>query len=104
MLDFNKTQADALKLLDLKEDATLDELKDAYRKKAVETHPDKGGNAKTFIAVKNAYEFLVKYGTKARVASVRRESNWYNAGYTSTSTTQSVTVEDGWVTITITIF
>lgn len=38
--------------------ATPDEIKRAYRKKAVETHPDKGGDADEFAAAVAAYEVL----------------------------------------------
>jgi hypothetical protein len=35
---------------------TLDDVNQAYKAKAMEAHPDRGGNAKLFIAVKQAYE------------------------------------------------
>lgn len=37
---------------------TADDLKRAYRRKALETHPDRGGNAEDFHAVRKAYEAL----------------------------------------------
>jgi hypothetical protein len=39
--------------------ADLAALKRAYRVKSHETHPDRGGNAAAFIAVKRAYDALV---------------------------------------------
>ncbi|NUP09126.1 MAG: J domain-containing protein [Polyangiaceae bacterium] len=36
--------------------ATLDEIKRAYRKRALETHPDHGGEADVFRRVQRAYE------------------------------------------------
>lgn len=39
---------------------TLEELKKAYRKLALIHHPDRGGNEKDFIALKNEYDQLFK--------------------------------------------
>lgn len=56
----NKKQ-NALNLLGLKEKYTLKCLKKAYRSKAIETHPDRGGDAQSFIEVKEAYDLLISY-------------------------------------------
>jgi hypothetical protein len=40
--------------------ASLDELKAAFRRKALEHHPDHGGDSAAFIAVKRAYDGIVK--------------------------------------------
>lgn len=42
-------------LLGVSSRATEEELKAAYRKKAIETHPDRGGDAETFRRVVAAY-------------------------------------------------
>ena len=34
------------------------ELKSAYRKRSVETHPDKGGSTEQFLRVSEVYELL----------------------------------------------
>lgn len=44
--------------LGLARTATADEVKQAYRRRASETHPDKGGNADEFRRVQDAYEVL----------------------------------------------
>lgn len=44
--------------LDIPPTATDADIKRAYRKKANETHPDKGGNASEFAKVAHAYEVL----------------------------------------------
>lgn len=45
--------------LGLSSDATQDEIKEAYRRRASETHPDKdGGDHAAFIRVKAAYDVL----------------------------------------------
>lgn len=46
----------ALATLGLARGATLDEIKRAYRKRALETHPDRGGEQAAFVRVQRAYE------------------------------------------------
>lgn len=46
------------KTLGLGESFTSDQLKTAYRKRASETHPDRGGDPQEFMAVQTAYERL----------------------------------------------
>ena len=45
-------------ILGVNDTATQDEIKKAYRKKAVESHPDKGGNEETFKKISEAYDTL----------------------------------------------
>jgi len=45
-------------ILGVKPGATEEEVKKAYRKKAIETHPDKGGKEEDFQKVNEAYEIL----------------------------------------------
>jgi hypothetical protein len=53
--------------------ASLSEVKQAYRKRALETHPDRGGDADTFRAVHAAYEEALKRaGRRARSARASR--------------------------------
>jgi DnaJ family protein A protein 2 len=51
MTDFYKT-------LDISKQATQSDIKIAYRKKALEHHPDKGGNADVFKDIQSAYDTL----------------------------------------------
>ncbi|HQY63799.1 MAG TPA: J domain-containing protein [Polyangiaceae bacterium] len=46
--------------------ASEEEVKRAYRQRALETHPDRGGDAEAFRAVQRAYE--VASGRKAKAA------------------------------------
>jgi len=46
------------KILGVAEGATADEIKQAYRKKAVTSHPDKGGSPDDFVPIAKAYEVL----------------------------------------------
>lgn len=45
-------------LLGVKKDATANEIKKAYHKKALKEHPDKGGDPDKFKEITNAYEVL----------------------------------------------
>jgi preprotein translocase subunit Sec63 len=46
------------RILDIKIDATPELIKKAYRQKALETHPDKGGNEEKFKKIQEVYETL----------------------------------------------
>jgi hypothetical protein len=48
----------ALALLGVSQPFTSDDLKAAYRRRAKETHPDRGGSAEEFRRVREAYEWL----------------------------------------------
>lgn len=59
--DFEQNNnVNSYKLLGVSANYTLDELKVAYRKKAIQTHPDKGGNPEVFDAVTKAYFSLLE--------------------------------------------
>ena len=57
-------QATALQLLELSIGVTLEEVKSAYRRKAMLHHPDKGGRKEDFIEIKRAYDHLCMFGTQ----------------------------------------
>ncbi len=38
----------------------LEQVKAAYRKKALEHHPDRGGSAASFMAIKRAYDVILR--------------------------------------------
>jgi len=59
-------------LLGVDASATLDELKAAFRTKALEHHPDRGGAPEQFMAVKRAYDTLVK--RRERAGTQRRRA------------------------------
>lgn len=64
------------KILGLRSDATLDQLKKAYRIKARLYHPDLNSRedaAEIFIIINEAYEYLDKYIRNNRGAKVSRE-------------------------------
>jgi DnaJ homolog subfamily A member 2 len=45
-------------LVGVEKDATFDQIKKAYRKKAIKMHPDKGGDPEQFKELTQAYEVL----------------------------------------------
>jgi hypothetical protein len=47
-------------LLGVAPGAPLEEVKAAFRRKALEHHPDRGGEAAAFIAVKRAYDRIIR--------------------------------------------
>ena len=51
---------DPYALLGVDAKASLEELKVAFRKKALEHHPDHGGEPERFMALKRAYDTVVK--------------------------------------------
>lgn len=53
-------KASVWETLGLTPSATLLEIKHAYRKRALETHPDRGGTDEAFRAVQAAYESALK--------------------------------------------
>jgi len=57
---FEDSQINPYKLLELPQNYTMDQLKSAYRKKAILTHPDKGGNPKLFDETTKAYFSLLE--------------------------------------------
>ena len=55
---FNSYYEDCCKILKIEKYHNESILKDAYHKKVLETHPDKGGKTEDFIKVNEAYKFL----------------------------------------------
>ena len=61
LTDLEKSDVDALRLFQLQKNYTIDELKIAYKKLAMKTHPDKtGGNAEQFQLVTKCYMSLLE--------------------------------------------
>ena len=59
--DLEKSNIDSLRLFQLQKNYTLDELKVAYKKLSMKTHPDKtGGNAEQFQLVTKCYMSLLE--------------------------------------------
>ena len=52
------SKADYYDLLGVKKDASPDEIKKAFRRAAVEHHPDRGGDEAKFKEINEAYEVL----------------------------------------------
>lgn len=58
-------------ILGVNKNASIDEIKRAYRKKATTEHPDKGGDEKKFQEISNAYHVL---------SNPEKKKNYDNAG------------------------
>jgi hypothetical protein len=58
--------ASAWSLLGLEPGATPAEVKRAFKKRALDTHPDRGGRAEDFVAVQRAYDKLSKLAARPR--------------------------------------
>ena len=97
--DLEKANIDSLKLFNLDKNYTLDDLKSAYKRLAMKTHPDKpGGNVEQFQLVTKCYmSLLEKYKNREtdknfndlRIGSKNyiEDQNKYNTTTTTTNTT-----------------
>ncbi len=52
---------EAFDILGIPFTSNAEAVKKAYRKRALETHPDRGGNSRDFIRVRAAYEIICKF-------------------------------------------
>ena len=57
----DQNRPECLVVLGLLPPVTLEDVNQAFKAKAMAAHPDRGGDAKTFIAVKQAYEDAREY-------------------------------------------
>lgn len=68
------TQRSVWDILGVPPSATADEIKRAYRAKALETHPDRGGTDAAFREVRRAYESALERRGKADKRPKRRHA------------------------------
>ena len=66
LIESKLTIKDALSILDLADGYSEDELKSAYKKKAKEHHPDKGGSVELMQKVNLSYEMLKGRNTTSK--------------------------------------
>jgi DnaJ-class molecular chaperone len=67
--------------LGLDENASVEDLKKAYKKKALETHPDQGGNQEEFLKVQEAWEVLSGKRPASREHQNPHPNGNYNWGF-----------------------
>lgn len=65
----------ARKLLGVARDASPDELRRAFRARALATHPDQGGSTLAFLEVQTAYDVLRALVTKPASITAPRASS-----------------------------
>jgi len=59
-------------ILGVSEDASVDDVKKAYRKLASKNHPDKGGNTERFQEIQQAYDVLSEPNKRAEYDRIRK--------------------------------
>ena len=64
--------------LGISKNASVEDIKKAYRRSAMQHHPDKGGDEKKFKAISNAYEILSDEGKRNQYDQLGDE-NFQNA-------------------------
>ena len=52
-------KSNSYEILGISREATIEEIKHAFRKKAKESHPDKSGDPEEFRKIREAYECLI---------------------------------------------
>ncbi len=57
--EYQEEEDENYSVLGLKRSASDEDIKQAFREKALETHPDKGGDPNEFRKVREAYENLI---------------------------------------------
>jgi DnaJ-class molecular chaperone len=69
-------------ILGITSKANADEIKRAYRKLAMEWHPDKGGDAEVFNKIQEAYDCLIDDDLRKRYdLELHQNKNLHNAGF-----------------------
>ena len=63
---------DPRSVLGVSPDASAEEVKGAFRRKALEAHPDRGGSAEAFITLKRAYDAIVARRARSKASRARR--------------------------------
>ena len=69
---------DYYSILGVSKNASQDEIKKAYRKLAMQHHPDKGGDEEKFKQVSTAYDTLSDPGKRSEYDNPQPQFNWQN--------------------------
>ena len=84
-------ELDPYKVLGIKYDASLKDIRTNFKKLVLINHPDRGGSAQTFEIIKNAYSYLYKYKMNEE-KQVKREQRTFDK-YTSSRDFQSESLD-----------
>jgi hypothetical protein len=57
---------DAIKILNIKDIYDINEIKRNYKKESLRYHPDRGGDSRKFILIKDAYDTLIAHSKKPK--------------------------------------
>lgn len=74
------TNRDYYDILGISKNASAEDIKRAYRKKAVELHPDKGGDAEKFKEVNEAYQVLKDSTARSRYDQFGHGASGFGGG------------------------
>jgi ribosomal protein S27E len=67
----DQTSTDYYQALGIGSDADLDAIKRAYRKRAMECHPDRGGSHEAMLLINEAFQILSNSAARSRYDAVR---------------------------------
>jgi len=62
----------AYEILGLVTSASLEDVRSAFRAKALLFHPDHGGKVETFLVIKKAYEILIDSDLRERIGELKQ--------------------------------
>ena len=76
----NEKEEDPYKVLRITAEASSVEVKAAYRQRALETHPDKGGKPGEFAAVARAYRIILNSSNKPGLDNIQSQDSFDRDG------------------------
>jgi curved DNA-binding protein CbpA len=84
-------ELDPYKVLGIKYNASLKDIRESFKRLVLINHPDRGGSAQSFEIIKNAYSYLYKYKMNEE-KQVKKEQRTFDK-YTSSRDFQSESLD-----------